>query len=183
MAKSISNEDARRVLSLVSRRLPDPHPPRSVAPNRSLTGDNWEILVGGWHQKEGWSRGFMVGDHLRFGRGSIYPRHDGGKYEGAGWHARMANDIVTAVEVLRAEDGAAEVRLEDAVRTLSERWLGEGVRAIFSELIDGGDAKLARRQIVAEVIGDRFPDDFPAVHRGWRVRRVLVDRPIVAEGG
>lgn len=103
MASSIELRDIRKVIALVGEALGENYCNRD---DRYLTRDNWEVLVGGWHHKQGWSRGFMVSDNLgtmhKPHRGYHSATHDGGRYEGRGWHRRMADDVVAAVLNLRA---------------------------------------------------------------------------------
>lgn len=98
MARSIERRDVLRVLALVGERLGENCTRRNA---EFLTLDNWTVLVSGWHHHDAWSRGFMVGDNLRLNRGHTSPVHDGGRYEGRGWHQRMADDIVATVERMR----------------------------------------------------------------------------------
>ena len=98
MATQITLADVKKVISLLVGRLGENYTSRD---NRYLTNDNWDVHIAGWDlSKKGWSRGFMIGDHV-LNRGYVGPKHDEGRYEGRGWHQRMADDIVAAVETLR----------------------------------------------------------------------------------
>jgi hypothetical protein len=105
LATRIDRADCLRIHDLLSARLGVDHGSNGRS-ETFLTHDNWAVLVSGWGHQEGWSRGFSVGDNdLRNSRGYVSPTHDGGRYEGKGWHARMADDIIAAVEKLRKAAG------------------------------------------------------------------------------
>ena len=100
MATLIASPDFKKLQELLGLKLGE-----NCTPTRRmesfLTRDNWRILISGWeHGKQGWSRGFTVGDNIG-NKGYVGPSHDGGRYEGRGWHQRMADDIVATVESLR----------------------------------------------------------------------------------
>jgi hypothetical protein len=107
MADRITKADAERVhASLVAMLGEDFGDSRR--PWGYLTRDNWRVGIGGWGHRQGWSRGFTVTDNLgRMGRrhrGYREACHDGGRYEGRGWHERMALDIVDALAALRVSE-------------------------------------------------------------------------------
>ena len=105
MAKSILKSDIAKIHAELVATLGENYD-STAWPWYYLTRDNWRALIGGWHHADvGWSRGFMVSDNLggmnAKHRGHVSPCHDGGRYEGRGWHQRMALDIRDAINELR----------------------------------------------------------------------------------
>lgn len=100
MATQITTVDTKKVIRILVDKLGENYGSRSN-PAEYLTRDNWGVLVGGWHREAGWSRGFMVWDNTRNNRGYFSPKHDGGRYEGRGWHQRMADDIIETIQNFR----------------------------------------------------------------------------------
>ena len=102
MATRITNKDITHVYDIVEEAV---GPCKRGGNNALIVGDNeFRVLAGGWHHgpfdKGGcWSRGFLISG----GNAHVSPVHDGGRYEGRGWHARMADDIVAKVNNIRGK--------------------------------------------------------------------------------
>ena len=96
--KSINPRDVLKVTRLVREQV---GPLRAVGGDLQETGDGVRFLISGWSHSAGWSRGFMVTGSKETG-GHISPIYDhDARWEGRGWHARMASDIVKRIGQLR----------------------------------------------------------------------------------
>jgi hypothetical protein len=100
MSRCITLGDAQRVLAL---RGLSPSPGR---PDCAMTSDGWQILVSGWHHREGWSRGYTIGDGVGVRPGYVTSVYRDARYSGRGWHKRMADDIARDLARLRANNGS-----------------------------------------------------------------------------
>ena len=103
MSARITRHDADRVHGALVAMLGEDFSDR--APWEYRTRDNWHVLISGWHHREGWSRGFTVADAVnpRDMRGYVPAAYDAAnRYTGAGWHDRIALDILDAIERMRA---------------------------------------------------------------------------------
>jgi len=99
--KSIEARDVLKVVDLVRRGAG----PLARLDNSTTmeTEDGIRFLISGWQHSEGWSRGFIVTGSRETGGRHLSPIYDRGKrWEGRGWHGRMADDIVKGLEQLRA---------------------------------------------------------------------------------
>jgi len=97
MATRITKRDIARVYDHVERVI---GPCKRGAHGFLYVDNKIQILVSGWSIGGGWSRGFML-DYPE--EGIHFSRHadTGGRYQGQGWHARMALDIVAKLIKLR----------------------------------------------------------------------------------
>lgn len=111
--KSIELHDIKKIITALTEQVGPNHWHEEwgnkTYHDRYRTKEGWDVLIGGWRHREGWSRGYMIFDRLYVGkvdvqpRGHISPRHRGGRYGGRGWRDRMVEDIVRDIEVLRIE--------------------------------------------------------------------------------
>lgn len=102
MADRIDRKDTERVFALLEAEgvvLED-----RVSPRERRTDDGWKILIAGWDHAglgRGWSRGYTIAAVV--GRGYVGPEDRRERYHGLGWHARMAEDLLSDLCRLRAE--------------------------------------------------------------------------------